>query len=272
MKARNLIDGGIYAGVPCGLQLFFQRLIARSVKKIKLRTAQADSKIFREVNALSRLNHRFIVRYYTTWLEESEPTSSSASSDSGASSSGNMDDQTAGAYSSNTPSFENFNDPRSIDLKELMKQDDHQNNEFPSIHFTSGDVLDDDSEDEDEATNSWQVDSLKNGKQNNIFAPPLITRTLYIQMVRLSYLYLAHLPTALSGVRRAPDSEGGKQHRWNSRVNYSIMLPKLIDEGISEDKAWHLFQQIVDALVHMAGLGIVGAFVFIHTSLSTTVI
>ena len=159
------------------------------MKKIKLRTAQADSKIFREVNALSRLNHRFIVRYFTTWLEESEPTSSSASSDSGQSSSGNADDQTAGAYSSNTPSFENLNDPRSIDLKELMKQDDHQNNEFPSIHFTSGDVLDDDSDDEEDPTTSWHpVDSYKNGTNTNVFAPPLITRTLYIQMVKASSL------------------------------------------------------------------------------------
>jgi len=29
-----------------------------------------------------------------------------------------------------------------------------------------------------------------------------------------------------------------------------------IDEGISEDEAWRLFQQIVDALVHMSTLGI----------------
>ena len=29
-----------------------------------------------------------------------------------------------------------------------------------------------------------------------------------------------------------------------------------IDEGISEDETWRLFQQIVDALVHMSTLGI----------------
>jgi eukaryotic translation initiation factor 2-alpha kinase 4 len=29
-----------------------------------------------------------------------------------------------------------------------------------------------------------------------------------------------------------------------------------VDEGITEDEAWRLFHQIVDALVHMSGLGI----------------
>ncbi|KAF9445879.1 Serine/threonine-protein kinase [Macrolepiota fuliginosa MF-IS2] len=55
VKARNKIDSRIYA-----------------VKKIRLKTQQSDTKIFREVNALSRLSHRFIVRYYTTWVETSE--------------------------------------------------------------------------------------------------------------------------------------------------------------------------------------------------------
>ena len=40
-----------------------------TVKKVRLKMEQNDSKIMREVNALSQLNHRFIVRYYTTWIE-----------------------------------------------------------------------------------------------------------------------------------------------------------------------------------------------------------
>jgi eukaryotic translation initiation factor 2-alpha kinase 4 len=31
-----------------------------------------------------------------------------------------------------------------------------------------------------------------------------------------------------------------------------MFLFKLVDEGISEDEAWRLFLQIVDALTHMA--------------------
>ena len=53
-----------------------------SVKKIRLKTMQSDTKIFREVNALSGLSHRNIVRYYTTWIETFEPTSTPHSEDS----------------------------------------------------------------------------------------------------------------------------------------------------------------------------------------------
>jgi translation initiation factor 2-alpha kinase 4 len=35
-------------------------------------------------------------------------------------------------------------------------------------------------------------------------------------------------------------------------------LRERILEGLSEDEAWRLFHQVVDALVHMSSLGIVG--------------
>jgi hypothetical protein len=46
-----------------------------AIKKIKLRRGvdgTDDAKIFREVNTLSRLNHRYIVRYYSAWIEDDE--------------------------------------------------------------------------------------------------------------------------------------------------------------------------------------------------------
>ena len=49
------------------------------VKKVRLRTT--DAKIFREIDALSRLSHRNIVRYYTTWVETSETDHSANASD-----------------------------------------------------------------------------------------------------------------------------------------------------------------------------------------------
>ncbi|EKM74744.1 hypothetical protein AGABI1DRAFT_109872 [Agaricus bisporus var. burnettii JB137-S8] len=66
VKARNKIDNRIYA-----------------VKKIRLKTQQSDTKIFREVNALSRLSHRFIVRYFTTWVETSESNMNSCAGGGG---------------------------------------------------------------------------------------------------------------------------------------------------------------------------------------------
>ena len=125
-----------------------------------------------------------------------------------------MDDQTAGANSSNTPSIENFNDPRSIDLKELMKQDDHTNNEFPSIHFTSGDVADDSDEEDDEPSSLQPIDRFKNGQASNVFAPPMITRTLYIQMVRRSIYFIRAIPTGCTGIRRTTNAERGEVEGW----------------------------------------------------------
>jgi translation initiation factor 2-alpha kinase 4 len=54
-------------------------LTSDQVKKIRLKGN--DDKIFREINALSRLSHRFIVRYYTTWIERHKITSSTTVSD-----------------------------------------------------------------------------------------------------------------------------------------------------------------------------------------------
>ncbi|KAL5519904.1 hypothetical protein ACEPAG_1564 [Sanghuangporus baumii] len=204
VKAKNLVDGAIYA-----------------VKKIKLKPNQADNKIFREVNALSRLSHRYIVRYYTTWLEESEPTSSNASSDSGRGSD-DPEDHTAGAFSASqsngtaTPDSQSFGDPTSIDLNELVTTDDNQTSSFPSIHFTSGDVADDSSDEED--ADSVQLVE----RRNRVYAAPMTIRTLYIQM------------------------------EYVERQT----LKELVAERISEEEAWRLFLQIVDALVHMASLGI----------------
>ncbi|KAI5119391.1 hypothetical protein M0805_005934 [Coniferiporia weirii] len=207
VKARNLLDNRNYA-----------------VKKIKLRTAQGDNKIFREVNALSRLSHRYIVRYYTTWLEESEPTSSNVSSDSEQDGSGDVDvdDQTAGASIARTASGEeSFNDPTSIDLNDLVLKEDNRTSSFPSIHFTSGDVADD-SSDEEEANSTHLVEQIKQNRLGIVTPPPLVRRTLYIQM------------------------------EYVERQT----LRERIAEGISEDEGWRLFHQILDALVHMASLGI----------------
>ncbi|KAL4883321.1 anticodon binding domain of tRNAs-domain-containing protein [Aspergillus karnatakaensis] len=53
VKARNKLDGGIYA-----------------VKKISHRSATALKTTLSEIMLLSRLNHPYVVRYYTAWLEE----------------------------------------------------------------------------------------------------------------------------------------------------------------------------------------------------------
>ncbi|KAI0051565.1 Serine/threonine-protein kinase [Auriscalpium vulgare] len=204
VKARNKIDSRIYA-----------------VKKVKLRATKGDNKIFREVNALSRLSHRFIVRYYTTWVESAEPSSESASDGS------NSDSDTADGITSVPNSGkkrEGSSDPFGIDLDDL---DSESRSSFPSIHFTGSGSAETGDSDGDVDSDEPLGNLFQRGRSDAMNAlprtpPPPIARTLYIQM---------------EFVERQT-------------------LKERIAEGLSEDDAWRLFQQIVDALVHMSSLGI----------------
>ncbi|KAH8096907.1 hypothetical protein BXZ70DRAFT_945142 [Cristinia sonorae] len=200
VKARNKIDNRIYA-----------------VKKIKLRASQSDSKIFREVNALSRLNHRFIVRYYTTWVEVGDlasTTASSANSDSGTS----VPESRDGTMSGRSADLLTFN------MDDLRSNESHHS--FPSIRFTrSGtpDSSNSDQESDEVYDDPFLADGLRLGRPESALDHVSgVSRTLYIQM------------------------------EYVERQT----LKERIAEGISESEAWRLFQQIVDAVVHMSGLGI----------------
>ena len=155
------------------------------VKKIRLRTMQSDTKIFREVNALSRLSHRNIVRYYTTWVETSEPQSSVASDDS--SSEFVEDGRTSvpetserhlpinGGFYINIEDFDDLSVSRSS---------------FPSIHFgrsSSPGTSGEDSSEDDGFGSLFR--SASSGSSPSLAAPPTLSRTLYIQMVCYFYLF-----------------------------------------------------------------------------------
>lgn len=156
-----------------------------TVKKIRLRTDQSDIKIFREVNALSRLSHRFIVRYYTTWVETAEVVTSGPSSGSETAS----DSGTEGNMTSVPHSLERHekSDPFSIDLSDL---DDYggsgSRSSFPSIHFTMSDVNDEKDEDEDDSDDGFaHLFTSEYAEDTDVKPPPVLPRTLYIQMVRI---------------------------------------------------------------------------------------
>ncbi|GJJ13244.1 hypothetical protein Clacol_007495 [Clathrus columnatus] len=185
VKARNKIDGRIYA-----------------VKKIKLlRTAQDEDKIFREVKLLSRLQHRHIVRYYTTWLESPEGDVSESSS--------NSDSESTSEITSHRR--DTYDDPFAIDLDELSHRSRGQSTSFPSIHFSqTPSNLSSSSTDSDSDYESGSLSPVLSRHTERSVVPS--HRMLYIQM--------------------------------------------RIAEGLSEDEAWRLFHQILDALVHMANLGI----------------
>jgi hypothetical protein len=129
------MDGGIYAGKSqlIGwkevLMLFFLTL----VKKIKLRDSKksGDGRLLREVSALRQLSHKYIVRYYTTWTETSEPRSTTASdSDSDAQTVDGITSMPHSKSKSKTGSSENL---LSLDLNDFGSNSSRSS--FPSIHF-----------------------------------------------------------------------------------------------------------------------------------------
>ena len=156
------------------------------MKKIRLRTMQSDTKIFREVNALSRLSHRNIVRYYTTWVETSDPQSTVASDDS--SSEFDIEDgRTSVPETSerhlpiNGGFYINIEDFDDLSVSKTS---------FPSIHFgrsSSPGTSGEDSSEDDGFGSLFR--SASSGSVPSLAAPPTLSRTLYIQMVRCFYLF-----------------------------------------------------------------------------------
>jgi translation initiation factor 2-alpha kinase 4 len=187
VKARNKLDGRIYA-----------------IKKIKLRGTENDDKIFREINALSRLNHRYIVRYYATWLETvNRNRRGSVMTGKGWGSVDDDDDDDDTTDSDATPSRER---PRIKAFDEnnilMYNMDDltlHSNSRsgrsFPSIHFgeeTSSISInrseeEEDDEEEDDDDDSDETSETEQEEMNRAIAatPRPIPRVLYIQMVSL---------------------------------------------------------------------------------------
>ncbi|KAF8170288.1 kinase-like domain-containing protein [Mycena galopus ATCC 62051] len=204
VKARNKID-------------------SESTQKIRLSsTMHSDTKIFREVNALSRLSHRFIVRYFTTWVETAEAASTAASDDSGAES-GTEDGTSIPDSSERRVSF---SDDIGFDLADLDDMGSGSRSSFPSIHFSHSRASSPQTDEGDEECDEIDSDGTSPEELSSFdpppTPPPLVSRTLYIQM---------------EFVERQT-------------------LKERIDEGLSEQEAWRLFQQILEALVYMSSLGI----------------
>lgn len=159
------------------------------VKKVRLRTPNTDNKILREINALSRLSHRFIVRYYTAWFEDAELASATVSLD------GSGDDTADGVTSvlSGIHRRDGSSDPFSIDLDDLGSGS-RSSTSFPSIHFTgsgSGGSEGSDGEIDGDETEADDFEEMFEAPRNGSAVINLLPRTppasrprtLYIQMV-----------------------------------------------------------------------------------------
>lgn len=65
VKSRNKIDGGVYA-----------------IKKVRQATVEQLQQVLSEAILLHRLNHPYVVRYYSAWVEEDSSSSFTATQDS----------------------------------------------------------------------------------------------------------------------------------------------------------------------------------------------
>jgi translation initiation factor 2-alpha kinase 4 len=158
-----------------------------TVKKIPLRATQSDNRIFREVTALSRLSHRFIVRYYTTWVETTERTRHGSPGNSDSSGSPRSEGMTSVPYSLSRRN--RSSDRISFDLDDLDSMGSGSKSSFPSIHFSGTSTPKTDDEDE----SGGGIDDLfgldtPSGRPRT--PPPRVSRTLYIQMVGMSGCFI----------------------------------------------------------------------------------
>jgi len=155
------------------------------VKQIRLR--KSDTKIFREVSALSRLSHPNIVRYYTTWIEETEQ-SSAHNSDSESSGSGDADDTTVDGSdgtveaSMSTSTHVNHSNVKLYNSLDELRAPSSSGSSFPSIGFEH-DAGSSSEEDTDSDGDIFFDDPFLTSRRTPAPAPPTISRTMYIQMV-----------------------------------------------------------------------------------------
>ncbi|KAG6815378.1 hypothetical protein H0H93_009990 [Arthromyces matolae] len=189
VKARNRIDDRIYASESLmRLESKNERVAHLSlthspVKKIRLKTLSSDVKIFREVNALSRLSHRNIVRYYTTWVEISDEPISSIASDDSSTESGIESGLTSVPNSDAGERYLPTNGGGlTIDFGDLTgRRSLSSKSSFPSIHFDSASSP---GTGESSGSDEEALENLFQPREKLPVTPPvpLKSRTLYIQM------------------------------------------------------------------------------------------
>lgn len=164
-----------------------------TVKQIRLR--KSDTKIFREVSALSRLSHPHIVRYYTTWIEETEQ-SSAFNSDSESSGSGGGDESTVDGSTVDGFTTSRMSRTSSLGVKlynnlDELRAPSSSGSSFPNIGFEQEGSS---SESDTDSDGEIFLDDPFTLSRKPVFpTPPTISRTMYIQMVSVSPYLFKHL-------------------------------------------------------------------------------
>ncbi|KAJ9207145.1 hypothetical protein DTO164E3_419 [Paecilomyces variotii] len=201
VKARNKLDGRFYA-----------------VKKISQTSSAALKDTLSEIMLLSRLNHPYVVRYYTAWLEEDfdnvdeEAVSSTDGDPLSSRDEGNGDDETEYEYS--TTGGLDYISSSGYPKVEFGYDTDEENdgtatedNEYVNGDHTS-------------TSDGRDLARMTSGSQGRP-----VTTTLYIQM------------------------EYCEKHTLRDLIRNGLY------DDI--DSSWRLFRQILDGLNHIHGHGII---------------
>lgn len=208
VKVRNKLDGGVYA-----------------VKKVKQLDAQLDQ-VLSEVMLLNRLNHPYVVRYFSTWVEQE--TAGGPVFEDGSSVTGTTEQtvsegleiefvsESGGALDFVSSSGFNNNDFDAESEDEVVDEDD----------LFDRDMEEDGSEEEGEeaveSADTSRVDGVARLRRQRSDSRKMRS-TLYIQMEFCE--------------RRT--------------------LRDLIHKGLSEDDSWRFARQITEGLAHVHSHGII---------------
>lgn len=205
--------------------------------------------MLREVNSLSRVSHQHIVRYYSCWLEEVAPPTQSPADDSS-----NATPVVASSESEDIFAV-NFDD------LSFSRPDRSRSASFPRIRFAN----DSDDEDDDDSDDSDDEEGDSSDSEGTIPDPSASDA----RAARSKAISVPSKPST-SHTGTTTDDESVQRILYIqmefvekvrtlgcSKLTVQQTLREAISAGLSEDEAWRLLVQILQALAHMSSLGIV---------------
>lgn len=217
VKARNRVDGRMYA-----------------IKKIRQRSGPALSAVLSEVMLLSRLNHPYVVRYYTAWAEDDFSSVADQSEES------TLGSTTEEASTLEPSTNGTDQDELSISFGQSTGGLDFiSSSGYPKIEFGA--------DSDDEAIESEEEES-EDDSGSDIFERGGTPTQSGMKSL---------------GLRRTTSSTKPRPIRSTLYIQMELCerqtLRDLIRKGLDEDieEGWRLMRQILEGLVHIHGLGII---------------
>ena len=206
VKARNKLDGGVYA-----------------IKKIK-QAPQLLDQVLSEVMLLNRLNHPYVVRYFSTWLESDASVPEDAISTTEEATTEDATDDTA-----------SDSGPRvNVGYQSTGGFDFVSSSGYPQIEFGE----DDDDASEDEATGNDILAQRPNEE---------------------SALGSAETSDTGLALRRSRSDTQPQRSTLYIQMEYCERqtLRDLVWKGMSDDDSWRYVRQITEGLAHIHSHGII---------------